>query len=112
MTPMTLHRTLLTFILLGCATTCAKPTSPYDRLCAMYKEYEATPNDDMMAGYEISQRVEREIPEIAAAYNVIAQNGVETRYTALVETARREKNTATDWECETLRKRWRPATAR
>jgi hypothetical protein len=105
---MMLHRTLLGFVLLGTAAGCSKPASPYDRLCAIYKEYESVPSDDMMAGYEISRRVEREIPEIVPAYNVIPQNGVETRYAALVEIARQEKSTPANWECETLRKRWPP----
>jgi hypothetical protein len=104
---MKMHRMLLVLALFGsAAASCTKHASQYDRLCAIYKDYESVPNDDMMRMTELSARVEREIPEIMPAYNVIAQNGVETRYAALVELARREHGVPPNWECATLRKRW------
>jgi hypothetical protein len=96
----------LIFAVLGFAAGCSSKASPYDRLCAIYKDYESVSNDDMLKMTEISERVERDIPEIMPAYNVIAQNGLETRYSVFVDLARQDGRVPRNWECETLRKRW------
>ena len=85
---------------------CSTPTSPYDRLCAIYADYAPKPVNDAMQEMAIYDRVKRELPEIMPIYDVVVQNGPGDRYEVLRDAARKEKP---NWECEVLRKRWVPS---
>ena len=92
---------LLGLGLLLVVPACAK-SSPYDRLCKIYEEYSSggTPRD--VAAVKITERVERELPEIYQDYVVVVMNPVEGRYDAFKELARKSANQS-NWSCDAVR---------
>ena len=105
-----MRQQLLIFVLLAAfSAACKQQAAPYDRLCKLYAEYESVPDDDAMAMMALSQRVEREIPEIMPFYGLLVQNGRDVRYGVLVDYARNVEKAPADWQCERLRKRWPPS---
>jgi hypothetical protein len=88
---------------------CAARTTPYDRLCKIYEEFGSEPSTPETA-YKISQRVEKEIPEIYSNYDLIVVGGIDRRYEAFKEFARETANQP-NWSCEAIRKRYPPAAA-
>jgi hypothetical protein len=100
-----MHKLLMAFILACAVVACGTSQSDYDKICAIYRDYESVPDTDTMAMIQLSARVEKEAPDVNQVYTAVVRNPPETRYSMLVENARRKQPR---WQCETIKKRWPP----
>ena len=84
------------------ACGCGDKSSSYDRLCKIYEEYSSASTPRDVAAVKITERVERELPEIYQDYVVVVMNPVEGRYDSFRELARKTANQPS-WSCEAVR---------
>lgn len=97
-------------ILLGVVSSiglsCSRSSTPYDRLCHIYEGYEGKPTTAELA-VEISQAVEKQLPEIYGDYHVVMSSGTSERYEMLRMLAR-ERVQQNEWTCDAIRRRYPP----
>lgn len=78
---------------------CKKSEPSYERFCHLYEEVEGRPMDSMLA-MELTQRAEKEIPELA---ELLAGFYLGERYEALKTMAKEQGQPG--WECKAIQKR-------
>jgi hypothetical protein len=87
-------------------SSCVSKTSQYDKLCRIYEEYSPAATARDVAAVKITERVERELPEIYDRYLVVVMNSVEGRYDAFRELAHEADQPS--WSCDAIRQFYSP----
>jgi len=97
---ITLFIGVITLIVACNKSPIAKAITDYDQLCQIYEDIAGKPISPAMRGYEISERIEKEIPSISEDYGHIVSSDPGKTYSLFRKSAKLA--TKQEWDCPVM----------